>query len=164
MISHLGRLISDYGYLIVALFIFGEGIAIPFPTDTTIITAAAFAAHGRLSVMMIFLVSTVSTTLGTSVAFLLGRRGGDFFDKHSRRVSPVVIARTRGFFDRHGTTAVLIGRFVPFARMLISPLAGLSSMSFARFTVFNLAGAAVWSAVFCGVGYFFGQHLSLIHI
>lgn len=158
MISHLSRLISDYGYLIVALFIFGEGIAIPFPTDTTLITAAAFAAHGRLSVMMIFLVSTVSTTLGTSVAFVLGRRGGDFFDKHSRRVSPVVLARTRGLFDRHGTTAVLIGRFVPFARMLISPLAGLSSMSFARFTVFNLAGAAVWSAVFCGVGYFFGQH------
>src|SRR5665811_197342 len=113
MISHLGRLISDYGYLIVALFIFGEGIAIPFPTDTTLITAAALAAHGRLSVMMIFLVSTVSTTLGTSVAFVLGRRGGDFFDKHSRRVSPVVIARTRGFFDRHRTTAVLIGRFVP---------------------------------------------------
>ena len=158
VISHLGRLISDYGYLIVALFIFAEGIAVPFPTDTTLITAAAFAAHGRLSVTMIFLVSTVSTTLGTSVAFVLGRRGGNFFDKHSRRVSPAVLARTRGFFDRHGTTAVLIGRFIPFARMLISPLAGLSSMSFARFTLFNVTGAAIWSAVFCGVGYFFGQH------
>lgn len=156
--GHLGRLISDYGYLIVALFIFAEGIAVPFPTDTTLVTAAAFAAHGRLSVVMIFLVSTVSTTLGTSVAFGLGRRGGDFFDKHSRRVSPGVLARTRGFFDRHGATAVLVGRFIPFARMLISPLAGLSQMSFARFTVFNVAGAAIWSAVFCGVGYFFGQH------
>ena len=158
MISHLGRLISDYGYLIVALFIFAEGIAIPFPTDTTLVTAAAFAAHGRLSLTMIFLVSTVSTTLGTSVAFVLGRRGGDFFDKHSKRVSPAVLSRTRGFFDRHGTTAVLVGRFIPFARMLISPLAGLSSMSGARFTAFNLAGAALWSAVFCGVGFFFGQH------
>ena len=158
VIGHLGRLISDYGYLIVALFIFAEGIAVPFPTDTTLITAAAFAAHGRLSVTVIFLVSTVSTTLGTSVAFVLGRRGGNFFDKHSTRVSPAVLARTRGFFDRHGTTAVLIGRFIPFARMLISPLAGLSSMSVARFSLFNTAGAAIWSAVFCGVGYFFGQH------
>lgn len=158
MIGHLGRLISDYGYLIVALFIFAEGIAVPFPTDTTLVTAAAFAAHGRLSVVVIFLVSTVSTTLGTSVAFALGRRGGDFFDTHSKRVSPAVLARTRGFFDRHGTTAVLVGRFIPFARMLISPLAGLSQMSFARFSAFNLAGAAIWSAVFCGVGYFFGQH------
>ncbi|MEP7000957.1 MAG: VTT domain-containing protein [bacterium] len=158
MISHLGRLIGDYGYLIIALFIFAEGMALPFPTDTTLVTAAAFAAHGRLSVVMIFCVSTISTTLGTSVAFVLGRRGGDFFDKHSKRVSPTVLARTRGFFDRHGTTAVLLGRFIPFARMLISPLAGLSSMSFARFSLFNIAGAALWSAVFCGVGYFFGQH------
>ena len=158
MTGHLGRLISDYGYLIVALFIFAEGIAIPFPTDTTLVTAAAFAAHGRLSLWVIFLVSTVATSCGTSVAFVLGRRGGDFFEKHSKRVSPGVLARTRGFFDRHGGTAVLIGRFVPFARMLISPLAGLSTMSFARFTVFNVAGAALWSGVFCGVGYFFGQH------
>ena len=52
----------------------------------------------------------------------------------------------------------MIGRFIPVARMLISPLAGLSTMSFARFTVFNLAGAAIWSSLFCGVGYFFGQH------
>lgn len=158
MTGHLGRLISDYGYLIVALFIFAEGIAIPFPTDTTLVTAAAIAAHGRLSIAVIIVVSTVSTSLGTSVAFFLGRRGGNFFDKHSKKVSPAVLDRTRGFFDRHGGTAVLIGRFVPFARMLISPLAGLSTMSFARFTVFNVAGAAIWSTVFCGVGYFFGQH------
>jgi membrane protein DedA with SNARE-associated domain/membrane-associated phospholipid phosphatase len=158
MTGHLSRLISDYGYLIVALFIFAEGIAIPFPTDTTLVTAAAFAAHGRLSLTTIILISTVATTLGTSVAFVLGRRGGDFFDKHSRRVSPVVLSRTRTFFDRHGSTAVLIGRFIPVARMLISPLAGLSTMTFARFTVFNTVGAAIWSSVFCGVGYFFGQH------
>jgi membrane protein DedA with SNARE-associated domain/membrane-associated phospholipid phosphatase len=158
MSGHLTRLISDYGYLIVALFIFAEGIAIPFPTDTTLVTAAAFASHGRLSLVTLILVSTIATTLGTSVAFVLGRRGGDFFDKHSKRVSPAVLLRTRTFFDRHGSTAVLIGRFIPFARMLISPLAGLSTMTFARFTVFNVAGAAIWSTVFCGVGYFFGQH------
>ena len=158
MIPHVGRLVSDYGYLIVALFIFAEGIAIPFPTDTTLVTAAAFAAHGRLSIVLLFLVSTVSASLGTTVAFLLGRRGGDFFERHAKKVNPKVLATTRGFFDRHGSSAVVIGRFLPVARMLISPLAGVSSMSLARFTVFNVLGAALWSAVFCGVGFFFGQH------
>ena len=163
MIGHLGQLIHDYGYLIVALFIFAEGMAIPFPTDTTLVTAAALAAHGQLSVAIIFVISTVATTAGTTVAFVAGRRGGDFFDKHSRRVNPAVLARTRGFFDRHGGSAVFVGRFVPVARMLISPMAGLSTMSLARFTVFNVAGAAVWSAVFCAVGYFFGHHPPSLH-
>lgn len=156
--NHLGRLIADYGYLIVATFIFFEGIAIPFPTDTTLVTASAFAAHGRLSVAMVFLVSTLSATAGTTVAFLLGRRGGNFFEHHSRKVSPAILARTRKLFDRHGGVAVLVGRFIPVARMLMSPMAGLSTMSLRRFTFFNFIGAAVWSAVFCGVGYFFGQH------
>jgi membrane protein DedA with SNARE-associated domain/membrane-associated phospholipid phosphatase len=158
MINHLGRLISDYGYLIVALFIFAEGMSLPFPTDTTLVTAAAFAAHGRLSVAVLFLISTVTATAGTTIAFIAGRRGGDFFERHSKRVHPAVLERTRAFMDRHGATAVLVGRFIPVARMLISPLAGLSTMSLARFTVFNFAGAAIWSAVFLGVGYFFGQH------
>jgi membrane protein DedA with SNARE-associated domain/membrane-associated phospholipid phosphatase len=158
MIHHLGQLIIDYGYLIIGLFIFFEGLAIPFPTDTTVITAAAFAAHGRLSLGMIFLVATATAMGGSTVAFVAGRRGGTFFERHSRRVSPIVLARTRGFFDHHGGTAVIVGRFVPFARMLISPMAGLSTMSLARFTLFNLTGAALWSAAFCGVGYFFGQH------
>ena len=158
MTLHIGRLVSDYGYLIVALFVFAEGIAIPFPTDTTVVTAAAFAAHGRLSIVLLFLVSTVAASLGTTVAFLGGRRGSAFFDRHAKRVNPAVLASTRKFFDRHGESAVMIGRFVPVARMLISPLAGLSSMSVARFTVFNVLGAAIWSAAFCGLGYFFGQH------
>lgn len=158
MIHHLGELIGSYGYYIVALFIFLEGIAIPFPTDTTIVTASAFAAQGRLSLLGIFLVSTVAATTGTTVAFLLGRRGGAFFERHSRKVSPAVLTRTRVFFDRHGGMAVAVGRFIPVARMLISPMAGLSTMSLARFTAFNAAGAAVWAAVFCAIGYFFGQH------
>jgi undecaprenyl-diphosphatase len=158
MIRQLGQLIADYGYLIVGLFIFFEGMAIPFPTDTTVVTAAAFAAHGRLSLGILFLVSTLTAAGGTTVAFVAGRRGGTFFERHSRRVSPKVLARTRSFFDRHGGTAVIVGRFIPIARMLISPMAGLSTMSLARFTLFNVTGAALWSAVFCGLGFFFGQH------
>ena len=158
MTEHIGRLVAEYGYLIVALFIAGEGLAIPFPTDTTLVTAAAFAAHGRLSLAAVFLVATASATLGSTAAFVIGRRGGDFFERHARRVHPRVLQRTRNFFDRHGTAAVLSGRFIPFARMLISPMAGLSSMSLARFTLLNVCGAALWAAVFCSVGWFFGQH------
>ena len=109
MIGHLGELIARYGYLIVGLFIFSEGIAIPFPTDTTLVTAAAFAAHGRLSIGILFLISTAAASAGTTVAFLAGRRGGDFFERHSRKVNPVALVRTRRFFDRHGGSAILVG-------------------------------------------------------
>jgi membrane-associated protein len=158
MVAHLGRLIGEYGYLIVALFIFFEGIAIPFPTDSTLVTAAAFAARGRLSIAIIFVISTIAATAGTTIAFMLGRRGGAFFEVHAQRASTRALVRTRSFFDRHGDAAVAAGRFIPVARMLISPMAGLSTMSLSRFTFFNAIGAAIWSVVFCGIGYFFGKH------
>lgn len=158
MIGHLSQLIGQYGYLIVAAFIFFEGIAIPFPTDATLVTAAAFAAHGRLSVPIIFAIASVCSTAGTTIAFVLGRRGGNFFEHHSAKVHPAILSRTRSFFDRHGASAIVAGRFIPFARMLISPMAGLSAMSIARFSVFNAIGATIWSATFCAVGVFFGQH------
>ncbi len=158
MTEHIGRLVAEYGYLIVALFVAGEGLAIPFPTDTTLVTAAAFAARGRLSLAAVFLVATLSASAGSTAAFVIGRRGGDFFERHSKRVHPRILMRTRAFFDRHGAATVFSGRFIPFARMLISPMAGLSSMSLPRFVLFNTCGAAVWAAVFCGVGWFFGQH------
>src|SRR3982074_3202673 len=145
MMNHLGRLIADYGYLLVASFIFFEGIAIPFPTDTTLVTASAFAAHGRLSLAIVFLVSTVAATAGTTVYFVLGRRGGTFFARHSQKVRPAMLTRPRRLFDRHGGAAVIAGRFIPVVRMLISPMAGLSTMSLRRFTFFNVIGAAIWS-------------------
>src|SRR5260221_11320206 len=119
MVEHLGRLISDYGYWVVALFIFGEGMSIPFPTDTTLVTAAAFAARGRLSVEIVFLISTIATAAGTTIAFIAGRRAGEFFERHSHQVHPAVLAGARGFFDRHRRRAVGGGRFVRLARKAI---------------------------------------------
>jgi membrane protein DedA with SNARE-associated domain len=62
--AHLVGLVAHYGYALIALFLFGEGLAIPFPTDTTVVTASALAARGHLSLALVFVVSTLSTTAG----------------------------------------------------------------------------------------------------
>src|SRR5260221_3306591 len=116
-------------------------MSIPFPTDTTLVTAAAFAARGRLSVEIVFLISTIATAAGTTIAFIAGRRGGEFFERHSPKVHPALLTRTRGFFDRHGRTAVVVGRFIPLPRMLISTLAGPSSTSLGTFIRYHTIGS-----------------------
>ena len=32
-----------------------------------------------------------------------------------------------------------------------------------RFTLYNVAGAAIWAAAFCAIGYFFGHHASAFY-
>jgi len=73
--AHLVGLVAKYGYALIALFLFGEGLAVPFPTDTTVVTASALAARGHLSLVLVFLVATLSTTGGTMAAFYVGRSG-----------------------------------------------------------------------------------------
>ncbi|HEX4682892.1 MAG TPA: bifunctional DedA family/phosphatase PAP2 family protein, partial [Gemmatimonadaceae bacterium] len=156
MAAHLVGLVAKYGYAIIALFLFGEGVAIPFPTDTTVVTASALAARGHLSLALVFLVATLSTAAGTTAAFYLGRSGSNFLTKRSHAAR--ALGRAHRFFERHGPSAILFGRFVPVVRMLISFVAGVSSMDARRFALFNLAGAAIWAAAFCSIGYFFGHH------
>jgi len=157
--AHLVGLVAHYGYALIALFLFGEGLAIPFPTDTTVVTASALAARGHLSLTLVFLVSTLSTTAGTTAAYYLGRTGSTFVSRHAHRGGNA-LARAHRFFERHGSSAVLFGRFVPVVRMLISVVAGVSQMDARRFALYNLAGAAIWACAFCAIGYFFGHHAS----
>jgi undecaprenyl-diphosphatase len=160
--THLVGLVARYGYAVIALFLFGEGLAIPFPTDTTVVTASALAARGHLSLVVVFIVATISTTGGTTAAYYLGRRGSTFLTRHAHGGTGALV-RTRHFFERHGTSAVLFGRFVPVMRMLISFVAGISAMDARRFTAYNLAGAAIWAGAFCAIGYFFGHHASAFY-
>ena len=162
MAAHLVGLVAKYGYALIALFLFGEGLAVPFPTDTTVVTASALAARGHLSLVLVFLVATLSTAGGTMAAFFIGRSGSNFLTRHAHGGAGA-LARAHRFFERHGASAVLFGRFVPVVRMLISFVAGVSAMDARRFALYNLAGAAIWAAAFCSIGYFFGHHAAAFY-
>jgi undecaprenyl-diphosphatase len=155
--AHLVGLVGQYGYAIIAFFLFAEGLAIPLPTDTTVVTASALAARGHLSLALVFLVATLATWLGTTAAYYVGRNGSTFLERHAHG-GAAALQRAHQFFGRHGPSAVLFGRFIPVVRMFVSFVAGVSAMDARRFTLFNLAGAGIWAVVFCAIGYFFGSH------
>ena len=155
--AHLVSLVGHYGYALVALFLFAEGLAIPLPTATTVVTASALAARGHLALALVFVVATVSTSAGTTAAFFVGRSGSTFLERHAHGGARA-LQRAHSFFARHGPSAILFGRFIPVVRMFVSFVAGVSEMDARRFALFNVAGAAIWAAAFCAIGYFFGHH------
>ncbi|MDE6119494.1 MAG: DedA family protein, partial [Muribaculaceae bacterium] len=70
------------------------------------------------------------------------------------------VDRAEKYFDKHGAVSTFIGRLIPVIRQLISIPAGLSRMNFAKFCIFTTAGAAIWNAVLCWLGWFLGQTVS----
>ena len=173
---HLGSLIAQYGlwvYAILFAIVFAEtGLVVtPFlPGDSLLFVAGALAALGGIDVHVLVLSLILAAVLGNSTNFAIGRYFGKRFfrDKGARWLNPVYLDRTHAFYEKHGGKAVLISRFLPIIRTYVPFVAGLGSMHYGRFTLFNVTGAVLWVASLCYAGYFFGnlpwvkQNLTLI--
>ena len=162
MLHHLASLLTQYGYLTVVAFMIGEGCGIPVPAETMLVTAAAFAARGKLSLVGVVLAGAFGGVAGGSLGYLLGSRGGlPFLRRYGNRmgVGDAKLARAQDFFRRRGGSAAFLGRFVAFLRMVVPMLAGVGGMPLGRFSAFNAAGAIGASLAYGLLGYEFGRDL-----
>lgn len=158
--------VVHYGYLAVFCLVLPEGLGLPFPGETALLSGAAFAAGGRLSIEGVVLAATIAAILGDNGGYWIGRTGGlSFVRRYGRifRLRESSLDRARAFFERHGAKTVFIARFVALLRIWAGVLAGVSRMSYARFVIFNALGAACWATTFGTLGYIFGRSLPKVH-
>jgi membrane protein DedA with SNARE-associated domain len=166
MLEFLAHLIERYGYFAVALLVTLEGVGIPLPGETAVVTAAAFAAKGSLSAVGVAIAGTIGTVLGGSGGYWIGRIGGrGLLVRHGHLIGLDAerLARTEKYFARHGMKTVFLARFVALLRIFGSLLAGVAHMPFLTFSAVNLAGGFLWSVAFSVVGFLFGKNLSRLN-
>ncbi len=159
----LQHLIDQYGYAIVVVLVFVEGVGLPLPGETALVTAAAFSAQShRLSIIGVILASIVGATAGGCGGYWIGRAGGlPLLERHGRHlgITKERIGRARKFFTEHGPKAVFAARFIAILRMFAGVLAGVTDMRFGVFFLWNALGAIAWSLLFGTLGYEFGNKL-----
>lgn len=159
----LSHLIITYGYAMVAVLVFAEGVGLPLPGETALVTAAAFAAqHEKLSIVGVVIAAFVGAAGGGLGGYWIGRRGGlPVLERHGRHfgVTKARLARARKFFTEHGPKAVFAARFIAILRMFAGLLAGVTRMRFWLFFLWNALGAIAWSLLFGALGYAFGNNL-----
>ncbi|MFL6580760.1 MAG: DedA family protein [Burkholderiales bacterium] len=162
---HLRELAQSYGawvYAILFLIIFFEtGVVVtPFlPGDSLLFVAGTIAAAGSMNVHGLVLLLIVAAIAGDSLNYTIGRYLGPkvFRFEDSRFFKRAYIDRTRAFFERHGGKAIVIARFVPVVRTYAPFVAGIGSMQYRRFLMFNVTGAVLWVALLAYAGFFFGN-------
>lgn len=161
---HLSEIIKNYGvwtYAILFLIIFCEtGLVVtPFlPGDSLLFAVGAFAAKGDLHVGWILGLLCVAGILGDTVNYWIGHLfGAKLVAKFPRIVKPEHLARTHAFYEKYGGKTIILARFVPIVRTFAPFVAGVGTMSYGRFFVYNVVGAIVWVVGFVLLGYFFGN-------
>lgn len=168
--DHLATVVATYGVWVYALLfaiIFAEtGLVVTpiLPGDSLLFACGALAATGAMDLWILLPLLFAAAVAGDAVNYSAGRFfGPKIFQARDHRgfwhrlLNREHLDQTHAFFEKYGGMAIVSGRFVPIVRTFVPFVAGAGYMTYATFTVFNVAGAAVWVGVCVMAGYLFGN-------
>jgi membrane-associated protein len=169
--DHLTSMVQEYGtlvYAILFLIIFVEtGLVImPFlPGDSLLFAAGALCANEATGLNIVYLIALlfVAAVLGDNTNYWIGRTLGlrvtTMTIGKRRIVKQDYLDKTHAFFEKYGTKAIIMARFVPIVRTFTPFVAGVGKMTYrTKFLPYDVAGGFLWIASMSLAGYFLGTH------
>lgn len=160
---------ANWGYWGVFFLMFLENVIPPIPSEAIMTLGGIAVARGHMNFAALIAVGTAGTVAGNLFWWEIGRRFG------YRRLKPLVdrygrwltmdwheVERLKSYFDRWGGPTVLVFRFLPLGRTLISIPAGLMHMPLWRFIAYTATGSMIWNVLLVGLGYGLGTTVAEI--
>lgn len=161
--ERLIEMFGDYALYGVALIIFAECgllIGVILPGDSMLFAFGMLTATGIItqSIWVSVPLLIVAAVLGNLVGYWLGAKVGPrLFTQSSRIFKTEYVDRTSEFFERYGNRAIVLARFVPVIRTVITALAGIGGMERRRYYTYTAVGAVIWAGGATIAGYLLGN-------
>lgn len=150
----------------VGVLVVLETVFPPIPSEVVLPVAGLLAGQGRMSLGLAVAGATVGSVVGALVLYGAGKRLGSARLQRTADRLPLVeahdVQRAEDWFDRHGASAVLVGRCVPVVRSLVSIPAGVERMPLGRFLAYTTLGSVVYNGVLVTLGYVLGSRWTRI--
>ncbi|MDB4955307.1 MAG: rane protein DedA [Myxococcales bacterium] len=153
-------LVIDLGYPGLFVLIVLESTLVPIPSELVMPFAGYLAQRGDFSLPVILVINSVAAMVGSGICYWLGKTlGKPFLVKYGKffLLRQKDIERTERFFASHGRATILIGRFLPVVRHVISIPAGIARMPLVPFFTQTFIGATIWGSVLIMIGYELGE-------
>ncbi len=148
------------GYPILFLLIFLESTLVPIPSEIVMPFAGVLAAQGRMSLAVILVINSTAAMLGSGISYWIGAAGGKpLLLKYGKfaLIRRKDIEMTERYFANHGKATILISRFLPVIRHIISLPAGIARMPLVPFFTQTFIGSTIWGSILIVLGYHFGE-------
>jgi len=160
------RLIEDLGLLGVAVFTFAETVFPPIPSEVILPLAGFSAQQGSMNIALVIVAATAGAYLGALFLYWLGAKLG--LERSITWLSKLPLVdredfeKAAGWFHRHGRPAIFFGRLLPGIRSVISLPAGAERMPLTTFSLYTIAGSALWNTILVTLGALLGTQYELI--
>ncbi|MDP3929648.1 MAG: VTT domain-containing protein [Bacteroidota bacterium] len=154
-----------YGLLFLIVFCETGLVVLPLlPGDSLLFTAGVLAGNvnNNLDVAVIILLLITAALLGDNTNYFIGKflakkgEGAKLFGIFT--IKKEYIRKTEEFYEKHGTVAIIIARFVPIVRTFAPFVAGVGSMQYSRYITYCVIGAILWVTSITLAGYFLGSN------
>jgi membrane protein DedA with SNARE-associated domain len=141
-------LLAQHGLWILFAILAVQAAGVPGPPGKTALTVAAvLAADGRLVLWQVLAVAALAVLVGGAAGYVVGRTAGRRIVEQPRlaaRVEPPLVLAER-FFDAHGGKALVVARFVPGVKVVITLAAGIVRMRALLFALWHTVAAVVFA-------------------
>lgn len=155
LVDVIVQVIGTLGYPGLFLMMAAESMFLPVPSEVVMPFAGYLVFLGSFAMPAVLAAAFAGSMAGSLLSYGLGARGGrPFVERYGRwlLVGPQELAWTERFFARYGPWAVLVVRFVPVVRHVISIPAGMARMRLAPFLLATGLGAFAWNAILAYAG------------
>ncbi|MBI2137746.1 DedA family protein [Candidatus Woesearchaeota archaeon] len=159
-------IVAAGGYPGIFILMVLESMVFPVPSELVMPFAGFLVADGKLNLWIVITVSSLASVTGSIISYFIAYSGGkELIHKFGRFVllNKEELEWTEGWFRKHGSITILISRFIPVVRHLISIPAGLARMDLKRFILFTAVGATAWNSFLLWVGMQLRERWELVH-
>ncbi len=168
MIEHILDLFSALSpfwiYVFLFFFSFIENVFPPSPSDLVVVIAGSLVATHSLNFIPTLLFTCIGSILGFMSLFYIGSQ----LDKKVIRTHKLKFIATDSldkvehWFLKYGYFIILMNRFFPGTRSVISLFAGLSELKFQKTALYAFISALVWNSFIIYLGYEFGKNIHVV--
>ena len=170
MVERIAELITHFmgvlGYPGLVIMMALESMVAPVPSEIVMPFAGFLVVQQKMTFIGAVIASSLGTIIGSLIGYYMGKLGG----------YPVVLRFGRfllldrehldvtvKWFEKRGDITILVCRFVPVVRHLISIPAGVGNMNLPKFCIFTLIGGTIWNTILLEAGVLLEEHWAIIH-
>jgi membrane protein DedA with SNARE-associated domain len=155
------HVVESLGYPGVFLLITLESTLVPIPSELVMPFAGYLAGRGVFTLPVILIINSTAALLGSGICYAIGAKGGKpFLQRYGKwfLLKQHDLDKTERVFARHGKWVILIGRFIPVVRHIISIPAGIARMPLRTFFLQTFIGSTIWGGFLILLGYYLGDN------
>ena len=155
-----------YKYTLLFSVTFLAAFALPVPSASTLMAAAAFSSQGYFNIVFVFIIASLGNILGDNFGYWLARLYGKpvlYYIGLGKTVDSEVFRAVERRINHRPGLIIFFSRFEVIATLSVNIISGLGKMPYFRFLPYEIIGEVAQVFMYGGIGYFFGNNWQSIN-